>query len=233
MSDAVRTILTDAAIDALIEALLHASIDDDRRGVVGIAGVAGSGKSTLAQRVVEGLCKRQAGVAALIPMDGFHMTNAELDERGWRSRKGAPYTYDVQSYRDLLLRFRSRRACGPYPVYCRKAHEPIMSDQEVTADTRWVVSEGQYLLCDERPWSDLAGVLDQAWWLDVSKEYAQAGVMKRDLSVGRSVEEAREKYDRNDRLNVQYVLTHRRKADRVLCWPDAVIARVMSDGGSG
>lgn len=233
MGENDRTILTDDAIDALVGSLLQAPIDHDRRGVLAIAGVAGSGKSTLAQRLVVGMCAHEPGVAAFIPMDGFHLRNADLDARGWRPRKGAPYTYDVGAYRGLLERFARRQACGPYPVYCRKAHEPVLSDDIVTPQTRWIVTEGQYVLCSEPPWSDLAGVLDVAWWLDVSREHARAGVLKRDLSVGRSAEEAREKFDRNDRLNIDYVLAHRREADLVLRWPDEVVGAVTSAGGSG
>ena len=48
-----------------------------RRIVVGLAGGPGSGKSTLAVRVAEVLTER--GVpAAVLPMDGFHYTRAEL-----------------------------------------------------------------------------------------------------------------------------------------------------------
>ncbi|KAJ3082417.1 hypothetical protein HDU99_002756, partial [Rhizoclosmatium hyalinum] len=45
------------------------------RVVVGIAGIPGSGKTTLATAL-----KNQLGEAAvLLPMDGFHLTRAQLD----------------------------------------------------------------------------------------------------------------------------------------------------------
>ncbi|HLK16415.1 MAG TPA: hypothetical protein VKT78_16530, partial [Fimbriimonadaceae bacterium] len=56
------------------------------RFLLGITGPPGAGKSTYAARLVS----RLADQAIVLPMDGFHMKNAELDMRGLRDRKGAP-----------------------------------------------------------------------------------------------------------------------------------------------
>ncbi|MCY7374202.1 MAG: hypothetical protein LH461_10995, partial [Spirochaetaceae bacterium] len=55
------------------------------RRLLGIAGSPGSGKSTLAAEVTDAL----SGLAALVPMDGFHLAQAQLDALGRAERKGA------------------------------------------------------------------------------------------------------------------------------------------------
>ena len=211
--------LTDEAIEQAALSCLSAAVNE-KRFILGIAGIAGSGKSTLAERLVSIANAHRLGSAAFIPMDGFHLPNATLEAHGWKPRKGAVFTYDAQAYVDLLQRYRDASATGDYPVYCRKVHEPVASSQQVTAQTRLIVTEGQYLLYPESPWSGLSEVLDECWWMDVAPDHARRWLMKRDTSVGRSVEEAEAKYQRNDRLNTEFVLATRHEPDRNVRWPE-------------
>ena len=66
--------------------------------VLGITGAPGAGKTTLVAggaRRGRAADPRLAGRVAHVPMDGFHLPNAELDRLGRRDRKGAPDTFDV------------------------------------------------------------------------------------------------------------------------------------------
>ncbi len=72
------------------------------RRIIGITGPPGAGKSTIAEALVAELGDR----AILVPMDGFHLPNAQLRELGLRGRKGAPDTFDVVGYVALLTRLR-------------------------------------------------------------------------------------------------------------------------------
>lgn len=54
------------------------------RALLGVTGPPGAGKSTLAAELVSALGQR----AALVPMDGFHLSNAMLRALGRRGRKG-------------------------------------------------------------------------------------------------------------------------------------------------
>ena len=47
-----------------------------------------------------------AGRVAHVPMDGFHLTNAELERLGRRDRKGAPDTFDARAYAAVLAAVR-------------------------------------------------------------------------------------------------------------------------------
>src|SRR3712207_5395324 len=80
----------------------HALAAGRPRSILGIAGPPGSGKSTLA-----GMIAAQLGdVAAVVPMDGFHLAQAELVRLGRRDRMGAPDTFDAAGYVALLRRLR-------------------------------------------------------------------------------------------------------------------------------
>lgn len=174
----------------------------------------------MAQRFVDALNEAAPASAVMIPMDGFHLPNSDLEARGWKLRKGAHFTYNADAYVELLNHYRSRSAIGSYPIYCRKVHEPVTSPEAVTQSTQVIVTEGQYLLRPDKPWVALADVLDECWWLDVTIEKARRWLMKRDTSVGRSAEEAKAKYLRNDQLNTHYVLAERRNSDRIVSWPE-------------
>src|ERR1700737_4192673 len=66
------------------------------RYILGIVGAPGAGKTTLAERLVQeinAVAKRP--IAAGVPMDGFHLSNAILDERNLRPLKGIPDTFDA------------------------------------------------------------------------------------------------------------------------------------------
>ena len=87
----------------------RASARARRRGhrkILGIAGPPGGGKSTVARAVVAELGDQ----ARLVPMDGFHLAQAELVRLGRRDRMGAPDTFDAAGYAALLQRLRVRRA---------------------------------------------------------------------------------------------------------------------------
>ncbi|MEM7627403.1 MAG: nucleoside/nucleotide kinase family protein [Planctomycetota bacterium] len=223
MPTAAPIVLTEDALTAQARRLLAQANGSPRRVILGIAGIAGSGKSTLGERLMSVLNRADLGgpgAAVFIPMDGFHLPNATLIERGWKPRKGAAFTYDAEAYVGLLQKYTHMPRTGVYPVYCRKVHEPVQSEVQVTTATRVIVTEGQYLLLPETPWSALGDVLDECWWLDVPPSQARGWLMRRDTSVGRSPEEAETKYQRNDRLNTEHVLAGRREPDLIVRWPD-------------
>lgn len=193
-----------------------------RRYVLGIAGIPGSGKSTLAQELWATLNRTSPGpVTALVPMDGFHLRNAELDARGLRSRKGSPITFDATAYIELLRQARDSSPEKPlrFPVYDRALHEPVLRDmpeQTIAPETRIVITEGNYLLLDREPWRELAGVLDACWFIDTPIEQSKQWIIARHIRGGRSEADAIAHYQLNDLPNAQFVLEHLRKPDRVL-----------------
>ncbi len=61
----------------------QALADGGGRRILGIAGGPGAGKSTVARRLVDAL----GGAAVLVGMDGYHLTQSELQRLGRAGRK--------------------------------------------------------------------------------------------------------------------------------------------------
>ncbi|HKC27044.1 MAG TPA: nucleoside/nucleotide kinase family protein, partial [Jatrophihabitans sp.] len=78
---------------------------DRGRALLGITGAPGSGKSSLAARLAN-----EIPGSVLVPMDGFHLTTAQLSARGWVAQRGTPRTFDAQRYVALLRALRSGQA---------------------------------------------------------------------------------------------------------------------------
>ncbi|MEU1126998.1 ATP-binding protein, partial [Streptomyces sp. NPDC005899] len=108
---------------AALTARAHRLAAAGRRRILGIAGPPGAGKSTLAARLVEDL----RGRAVLVPMDGFHLAQAELERLGRAGRKGAPDTFDAAGFAALLRRLRGPRTPETVyaPTFDRTLEEPI------------------------------------------------------------------------------------------------------------
>ena len=152
-------------IEELI-ARARALVDAGGRRLLGITGAPGAGKSTIAARVVEAL----GDAAVLVPMDGFHLANAELERLGRRDRKGAIDTFDAHGYVALLRRLRSPAGATVYaPLFRREIEEPIACAIPVGPEVPLVVTEGNYLLVPDEPWAAVRGLLDEAWYVDARR----------------------------------------------------------------
>jgi pantothenate kinase len=207
-------------IDALARELIARITTNHSRLLIGIAGVPGAGKSTFASALVEKINEVHPDIARLIPMDGFHFTNEQLDEQGLRSFKGAPQTFDAQAYIALLRRVCSDRDSSfSFPIYDRTLHEPVMNDDPmhcVRPGTRIVITEGNYLLLTAPPWDELGDLLDECWFLETPVNQAQSWLIDRHMRGGKSREQAAAHYERCDGPNTTRVLSERRLPDRII-----------------
>ncbi|MBB5954491.1 pantothenate kinase [Saccharothrix tamanrassetensis] len=184
------------------------------RKLLGIGGAPGSGKSTLARRLVEAL----DGSAALVGMDGFHLAQRELERLGVAERKGAPDTFDIPGYVDLLGRL---KACRPDVVYApefrREIEEPVACAVPVPPDVPLVVTEGNYLLMQYDKWKRVRIVLDEAWFLMIDEDLRVARLIDRHVRYGRSVEDARERVlSGTDHVNALMINASKSTADLLI-----------------
>ena len=203
--------------------LIIAKAADRPRFLVGIAGPPAAGKSTTAQSVAEALLERvQDGAQALpdhrrstavIPMDGFHYDDAVLDQLGLRARKGSPPTFDCAGFEVLLKRL---RACEPdvaIPVFDRSLELSRAGAELVSAHTKFLIIEGNYLLLNYAPWSNLKPLFDMTVFIDVPIEVLDRRMVARWDFYGRDRASARAWIDGNDMPNVRNVLEHSVGAD--------------------
>ena len=184
-----------------------------RRSILGIAGPPGAGKSTVAERIAAEL--RDA--ARLVPMDGFHLADAELVRLGRRDRKGAIDTFDAGGYVALLQRLRADPPELVYaPEFRREIEEPIGSAIAVPPDVPLVVTEGNYLLVGDGEWADVRGLLDEAWYLSTDEELRVTRLIQRHVDFGKSPAAAREWVLTSDERNAELVAGTRGRADVVI-----------------
>ncbi|MFD0774888.1 nucleoside/nucleotide kinase family protein, partial [Streptomonospora algeriensis] len=181
-------------------------------------GPPGAGKSALARYLVHEVCGELGpGAAAYLPMDGFHLSNAQLDRLGRRDCKGAPDTFDVRGYLALLRRLHAE---GDSPVYApdldRTLDEPIAARLVVQSGVRLVVTEGNYLAEDAPLWREVRTLLTDLWYVEADDETREARLIERQLDGGRSPEDAREWVQRSDRANGEIVKSTRKNCSRVV-----------------
>lgn len=193
--------------------LVHGARSTGARQILGIAGPPGAGKSTLALGIVGAL----GDAAVYLPMDGYHLAQAELARLGRADRKGAPDTFDGAGFAALLRRL---RAGGDEVVYApsfeRAIEEPIAGAIPITAHVPLVVAEGNYLLLDMPPWAGVRSLLDDAWYVDLDADTRVARLIDRHVRFGRSPADARAWVLRSDEANARLIAGSMARADLVV-----------------
>ncbi|PWE55952.1 nucleoside/nucleotide kinase family protein [Metarhizobium album] len=185
---------------------------DAPRFIVAIAGPPGAGKSTLADALREALVA--AGeTAEVLPMDGFHMDNGILEARGLLPRKGAPETFDVRGFLDILEAVRRADEEVLVPVFDRSREIAIASARAVAPETRFVLVEGNYLLLDEAPWSKLDGRFDFSIFVGPAYDVLESRLRERWVFYGLDEQAIQWKLYGNDLPNGKRITENSRAAD--------------------
>lgn len=198
---------------AALAARARRLVEPGGRRILGIAGPPGAGKSTLAAALVEAL----EPAAALVALDGFHLAGAELVRLGRQDRKGAPDTFDSAGYVALLRRLRDPAEDVVYaPEFRREIEEPVAGAVPVSREVPLVITEGNYLLVDQGRWSEVRGLLDEAWYLDTPDEDRLQRLVTRHIAYGKSPAEARAWATGSDQRNAELVSPTRERADLVV-----------------
>jgi len=199
-------------------ARLQALMASGQRKLLGLVGAPGAGKSTLAAALLRAVGAERAQV---VPMDGFHLANVELQRLGSADRKGAPDTFDSAGYVALLQRLRAQRPDGDIvyaPEFRREIEEPVAGAIAVLPSTQLVITEGNYLLHDVGPWAGAAAMLDEVWYVDIDDALREERLVRRHQQFGRSVEEARAWVASTDAPNARLISATRVRAQHVLPW---------------
>ncbi len=190
----------------LSELISGTGLPRGRHMIIGLAGPPGSGKSTLASYVVDEINRHGGNTAAVFPMDGFHLSNAQLEKKGIAQIKGAPETFDVDGFLWALSRLRSPRQGTLYvPDYSRILNEPIAASIGITVETNIIVVEGNYLLLESGNWKNVRQYLDRAYFLNFGWDVCRPRLVARQMAGGKSLTEASEWVDRSDKANFDLV----------------------------
>jgi pantothenate kinase len=150
-------------------------------------------------------------------MDGYHLSNAVLQELGRADRKGAPDTFDVAGFASLLQRIRNEKSADVYyPVFDRSIEESIAAQGVVTKETKVVIVEGNYLLHDSGGWEEIAELLDELWFIDVDDEKRLERLIARHIAYGKSPADAQSWSRGSDEVNARTIATGRSRAHAVI-----------------
>jgi pantothenate kinase len=198
--------------------------------VLGVTGAPGAGKTTLAVALVEALNEAGADASAgepgreawavHVPMDGFHLADAELGRLGRLGRKGAPDTFDPAGYAALLQRVREDVERTVYaPAFDRDLEQPVAGAIAVPPSCRLVVTEGNYLLLDDPAWEPVRGMLDEVWFCDLDDGTRRRRLVERHVRFGKSEADAEAWVSDVDEPNAVAVAGVRDRAELVVTWP--------------
>jgi pantothenate kinase len=183
------------------------------RAILGITGPPAAGKTTLAETLLAELAPR----AAYVPLDGFHLAHHVLEDLGTVHRKGAPDTFDAAGYVALLRRLRDPAEGTVYaPQFRRDIEDSLANAIPVPPGVPLVITEGNYLLVQSGPWAELAGLLDEVWYLDVAEPARLRWLTGRHRSYGRSAAEAAARARGPDQRNAELIEATKPRADLII-----------------
>jgi pantothenate kinase len=198
---------------AALQARAGRLVDTGQRRILGITGAPGAGKSTLAEHLVDAL----APGAVLVPMDGFHLAEAELKRLGRHDRKGAIDTFDAGGFVGLLQRLRRCDEEVVYaPIFRRDLEEPIAGAIPVPHGTPLVVTEGNYLLVPESPWGEIRDLVDEVWYVEPDEPIRLDRLLRRHMEFGRDELAAHERTHGSDQRNAELIAATKSRADVVV-----------------
>jgi pantothenate kinase len=166
------------------------------RTIIVIAGPPGSGKSTIAEetvrRINETTLKIPRLIATILPMDGFHLSQKELDALPNRSeayeRRGAAWTFNADGVLELVQELHRTKhqnnVIVKAPSFHHKVKDPVKDSIVIDPSVDLVIMEGNWLLYEKPPWNQISGLADDTWFVDVDPLLARDRVARRHLKAG-------------------------------------------------
>lgn len=201
------------AIDDVL-ARVDALASSDQRRIIGLTGAPGAGKSTVALQLVA----RRPERSVLVPMDGFHLANAELARLGRSGRKGAQDTFDSAGYVALLRRLRSAPDDETVyaPEFHREIEEAVAGAIPILPEHRLIVTEGNYLLLETGHWRAIRPLVDEIWYIELDAAVRLERLIARHIRYGRAEAAARAWVAQTDEPNAELIAATRARADCII-----------------
>lgn len=167
-----------------------------------------------------------ASIAAFVPMDGYHLTRAQLsalpNAAEAHARRGAVFTFDGPSFLALVHLIRAPLTPSTptirAPSFDHAKKDPVADDIEIPPSARIVVFEGNYLALDQDPWREAGAMMDEIWFVEVDEEVAVRRLAERHVRAGiaGSLEEGLERARGSDARNGREVLEKRWRVDEIV-----------------
>lgn len=187
------------------------------RLMLGICGAPAAGKSTLAAWLVDKWNLKYLDEAVLVPMDGFHLSNNELERLGLLALKGIPETFNAQAFVDKLNSVRGNPKETHFcPRFDRRIEASEENAIEIKPSHKLLVVEGNYLLLDTAPWNEIERLLDEIWFIRAEEKVLWPRLLLRHQEGGKSLEQAKAKVESTDIANARLIASSCRRANRII-----------------
>lgn len=141
-------------------------------------------------------------------------------------RRGAAFTFDAEAFIKLIRRLREEPVSKlndpdrsfKAPSFDHAVKDPVEDDIILSSTEDLIVIEGNYLLLDEAPWSEIASLVDDKWFVDAPEDVAKERVVLRHLAAGIETnrEDAERRVESNDLLNGRHIREQLIRPDLVI-----------------
>jgi pantothenate kinase len=194
-----------------IQTLLHGP---KPRSIIGIVGKPGAGKSTVVSEIEK---RFESSQVSVIPMDGYHLSNEELIALGRRDRKGAPDTFDTQSFISLITNVKNNSELEHrFPIFHREIEASIENEGSVPSNAKVIVVEGNYLFSEELNWQGVFPLLDHTWFIEIDDEVRIERLIARHIRFGKTPEAAEYWSRGSDEANARFIELTAHRASNVI-----------------
>lgn len=208
-------------------------LPENARLMIAISGIPGSGKTGLASIMANRINQlysdqyaSQPPIAADIPMDGYHLTRAQLaqmpDPEYAAARRGAAFTFDGEKFLRLVQALRepitSETRILYAPSFDHAVKDPVDDDIPIAPTSRIIFFEGNYLSLNKEPWSSAAKLMDELWFVEVDFETARKRLVRRHVQAGIAKDEAEadKRAMENDLVNGQEIVDNRMDVQEII-----------------
>ena len=192
----------------------HIDNNDKNRYFIALSGPPASGKSTISENLVKDLSAKGYN-SSILQMDGFHYDDLILKERKLLSKKGAPETFDVMGLINFVSRLRKEDEVV-IPIFDRSLELSRSSAVIISKNTKVIIVEGNYVLLNSYPWSELHKFFNTTVMINCEKKILEKRLIERWENFNLPKKEIDEKVYKNDLPNGVNVLKNSIGAEYIL-----------------
>ena len=192
----------------------HIDNNDKNRYFIALSGPPASGKSTISENLVKDLSAKGYN-SSILQMDGFHYDDLILKERKLLSKKGAPETFDVMGLINFVSRLHKEDEVV-IPIFDRSLELSRSSAVIISKNARVIIVEGNYVLLNSYPWSELHKFFNTTVMINCEKKNLEKRLIERWENFNLPKKEIDEKVYKNDLPNGVNVLKNSIGAEYIL-----------------